>query len=297
MAGTSRRPRTMTRRPSGGGFGRSGRSGRMRPAWLTELLGRPHETRVGRVLGGIVRARAELTVITILLAGHLMLTTWTIQIAEHIGWVGVIARHTVITELVILVVLLVIPGTRRILSRRCWAVLDRHRIRACFIETRTMTPSGGLPFLLWSSPSPVGERIRVWLRAGLSVNDVTPLVSELAVACYAADARVEVSTRVSTYVIIEIIRRDPLTGRRLVRSNLADLLPEMSGEYADEAFRPLPDRATLPTPTPPAQHPTVTGTRGKKPSHRATTGETTGPTVRTAPSASGVGGTDVSDYV
>jgi hypothetical protein len=218
---------------------------------------------------------------------------------------GMSARQALVTETITVVVVVALPGTRA----RMWAVTSRHRVWKTLLETRTMTPNGAMPYLLWSSPSPVGERIRMWLPAGLSVNDIDQRVTPaLAAACYAREARVEVNTRFTHLVSILIVRRDPFTGKRL-EPLYAKRVPSTA---SDGAFAPLPERDTLPVPTPPAQHPTVTGAtsnawgrntqRGgaRTSPGRNTTGDTTTETTttpHTPPPVVGVGGMDVSDYV
>jgi hypothetical protein len=249
---------------------------------LTELLGRPRrESRALRVLGWLVRARAELTVAIFLVAGFLALRVPA----------GLSVHTALIIETSVIILVVVLPATRV----RMWAVTSRHRVLRCFIETRTMTPDGSMPYLLWSSPAPVGERIRAWLPAGLSVNDITQITEALAAACYAAEARVEVNRRFTHLVTILIVRRDPFTGKRLTPA-YAKQVTRTHGP--DKAFMPLPDRDTLPVPTPPAEHPTVIGAMARK-NRRTPTGRDTSTHTEpsTPPPVMGVGGMDVSDYV
>jgi len=261
---------------------------------LTEILGRPRrESGWVRALAWILRARAELAVFTVLVTSYMLLRVPG----------GLTAQWALITESTVVVLIAALPGTRA----RMWAVTSRHRVYKTLLETRTMTPSGAVPYLIWSSPSPLGERIRVWLPAGLSVNDIDPIQPALAAACYAADARVEVHRRFTHLVTIVIVRRDPFTGKRLEPA-YAKRIPTKG---SDGAFAPLPDRDTLPVPTPPAQHPTVAAFHGKNqertntraPNGRNTT-ETSAETSavtnnkpNTPPPVVGVGGMDVSDYV
>src|SRR2546423_8086964 len=114
-----------------------------------ELFTRPRQTLVVRIAGLLVRLRAELAVIVVVVTGHALLvgagmdTTW--------AW---------ITEATVILVIVAVPRSRRYVFRRCWAVMSRHRIRACLVNTRAMAPmtyNGKLPYLLWSRPSPIGE--------------------------------------------------------------------------------------------------------------------------------------------
>jgi len=252
---------------------------------LAELLAGPGTKSGWRyVLGMVIRARAELTVFTVLVAVYVLLRVPG----------GMSAQWALITESSVSCFLCLWRGTRA----RMWAVTSRHRVYKCMKETRTMTPSGAMPYLFWSSPSPVGERIRVWLPAGLSVNNLAVVVSELAAACYAVEARVEENERFSHLVVITIVRRDPFTGKRLTPAYRGNVPTKGS----DGAFTPLPDRSTLPVPTPPAQHPSVMAFQGKKghttsTSNGSATTTTTNNKPNTPPPVVGVGGTDVSDYV
>lgn len=256
---------------------------------LTELLGHPDRDWTRRVLGWIVRARAELTAIILLLTIHVALVKTT-------GWS---ATTVLITETSVIIILVCLPGTRA----RIWAVTSRHRIYTCMYRTRTMTPDGTLPYLYWASPSPVGERIRVWLPAGLSVSDLEQVTEAIAAACYAAEARVEQHRKYSHLVTITIVRRDPFTGKRVRPTFRTKVTTTGTGG----GFTPLPARDTLPVPTPPDQHPTVLAAKAAKAARDRSTssgGTRTGgtnPSTTTQPTdpppVVGVGGTDVSDYV
>lgn len=263
---------------------------------MTELLGHPERDLWRKIVGAVIRARAELAIIMTLLTVYVMLVKTT-------AW----SYTTVmIVETSSIVLLIVLPGVRA----RMWAVISRHRIWKCMYETRTMTPRGTMPYLLWARPSPVGERIRVWLPAGLSVNDLHQITEPLAAACFASEARVEESRQRTHLVVITIVRRDPYKKRLL--PNFTTLLTRKT--KTGETFTPLPDRDGLPVPpvpTSPAQHPTVTAAmKTAKTRDRATT--TASSTRASAagtnhpppdnpelapPTVVGVGGTDVSDYV
>jgi len=267
--------------------GSAGRQSRQQSrGLLAELLAGPDKHSGWRaVLGLVIRARAELTVITVLVTVFILLRTEG----------GMSAQWVVITESTVCGLACLVRGTRA----RMWAVSDRHRVYKCFKETRTMTPSGAMPHQFWSSPSPVGERIRVWLPAGLSVNNIDVILLELAAACYAVEARVEQNEKFSHLVVITIVRRDPFTGKRLS----PDYRGNVPTKGSDGAFAPLPDRSTLIVPTPPSEHPSVAAMQGKKghtngtSTNGATTKTTTNNKPNTPPPVVGVGGTDVSDYV
>jgi hypothetical protein len=256
---------------------------------LTELLGRPgHDALWRRLLGWFIRARAELTVITAVVIVHAVLVAQT-------GW-----THAVVwaVESSTVVVVMVVPVSRRYVTRRMWAVCSRHRIGTCMVQTRTMTPDGKIPLQAWARPSPIGERVQVWLRAGLSVNDLSQITEALAAACYAAEARVEVNRRFTHLAVITIVRRDPFTGKTLVRPKHTTGVPATG---RDDVFVPLPDRDTVHVPAqgqPTGQPGRTRRGTGKSRPAAATTATATATTPGTSsPTVVGVGGMDVSDYV
>ena len=248
MARTSRAPRSRGR-----GSPRTRTSAR---TGVIEVFTRPEHSLIVRLLGLITRLRAELTVLAIGLIARFW--AWP-RLNNRLG-------HTTALIIVTMLVLsiLVTPASRRAISRRWWSITTRHRMRACFVQTRTMTHNGKLPLLLWARPSPVGEKVRVWLPAGLSVKDLERehITAAIAAACWAADVRITVSRRQAALVIIDVIRRDPLTGGALTPQVIDTLDPTdpHHGFDADENDQtstrttgtvvPLPSRTTLPPPAP-----------------------------------------------
>ena len=307
MARTSRGARSRSR-----GSTRTRTSAR---TGVIEVFTRPESSLIVRLLGVVVRLRAELTVLTLLL------------LARFWAWPRLNVRlgHTMALILVTVLVLsiLVIPASRRFICRRWWSVTTRHRIRACFQQTRTMTHHGKLPYLVWSRPSPVGERVRVWLPAGLSVKDLEQVIPETAAACWAADVRITPNRRQAALVTVDVIRRDPLTGTAL-RPGVVDDLDSTGPAFPDDlddtfeatgtdgasgmggTVVPLPTRTSLPLPAPRDLPDTgTTGTTGKGQNGSRTRTRTTSASaedpVSTAtpgePPTTGFGGVDVSDYV
>jgi hypothetical protein len=120
------------------------------------------------------------------------------------------------------------PGSRRYVTRRGWAVMTRHRLRTTFVERRVMNYSGNVPLLLWSRPSVVGEQVLVVLRAGIDAHDLELAASFIAVSCLASDVRITPHRRLSAFVLVEVIRRDPLTGPAVV-SPLTRVAPAFHG--------------------------------------------------------------------
>jgi hypothetical protein len=76
---------------------------------------------------------------------------------------------------------------------------------------------------LWARPIPVGERVWLWLRPGLSLDVLQDRLDKIAVACWASAALAEAASRSNAaFVRLDIKRRDVLTGT--VTSPLLDLI-------------------------------------------------------------------------
>jgi hypothetical protein len=119
---------------------------------------------------------------------------------------------------------LAVRRSRRVLSALWWCGVVRHRLRVCFAEvirTANRLHPASAPLILLARPTPAGERVWVWLRPGLDLDDLDGKTNKIAVTCWAGEARVvRASARYAALIRIDVTRRDPLTG--LVRSPLAD---------------------------------------------------------------------------
>ena len=94
-----------------------------------------------------------------------------------------------------------------------WCLVTRHRIRTCFSEFIITNRTGSLPLILWACPTPVGERVWIWLRPGLCMDDLLDRLDKIAVACWATAAVAETaSPSNAAFVRVDIKRRDALTG-------------------------------------------------------------------------------------
>ena len=147
-------PRRTNSTRSSRGRGFRGTSG---PAGMFDLFLRPQRSLPARIVGLLIRLRVEIFLLAV------FVTVW-VQLTRHLPlwW----ARGVVVGTLI---VVLAVPASRRFVTARLWCVSSRHRVRAALLKSRyssSMTYDGKLPYLLWSRPSPVGERIRVWLPAG-----------------------------------------------------------------------------------------------------------------------------------
>lgn len=114
------------------------------------------------------------------------------------------------------------PPSRWLLAAVGGCLITRHRLHTALVELRLTSRAGRLPLLLWLGPTPVGERVRLWCRAGMSAEDLADETERLRSACFARDVRVTRDARWSALVTVDVIRRDPLGPDRTVRSPLAD---------------------------------------------------------------------------
>ena len=143
-----------------------------------------------------------------------------------------------------------LPWSRRFTVRRFWCVLSRHRFHRMCFEGRLHTRAGRVPPVLWARPTRVGERLFIWVRAGLAAEDFEQHTGELRTACYAREARVTRNAKWSQLVTIDIIRRDTLAATQKVGTPLTRLTAVYAEQLA-AATRPAePDPAATPVPVP-----------------------------------------------
>ncbi|WP_328426135.1 hypothetical protein OG470_04550 [Micromonospora sp. NBC_00389] len=216
--------------------------------------------------------------------GVLLLTAW-VQLANH--------TPTLVTLLVVALVVGVpaaIRPVRRQVKAWTWCLIVRHRLRVCFAQFIIANQSGSLPLILWARPTPVGERVWVYLRPGLSAKDLEGRLDKIAVTCHASTVLIErASENNAAYLRFDIKRREVLTAH--VGSPLVDVIDPAAPVSASPLTVPtaldLPDvdapTITLPTQGKPA---------GKKPA--ATTANGSKPA---ASSASSVPDDDTSDWI
>ena len=160
--------------------------------------------------GVIWRFRTEFSA---LLAGTTGI--WELARAVTLTWAMVI-----ITVLAVAVV--AVPPTRRMVVRRAWCVLSRHRIQKVCFETRMHTRSGRLPLVLRISPTEVGERALIWCRAGICAAALETHAPEIAAACYARQVRIEGHQRWAQLVQLNVVRRDTLAPHLVITPTLGD---------------------------------------------------------------------------
>ena len=141
---------------------------------------------------------------------------------------------------------------------------------------------------MWARPTPVGERVWIWLRPGLSLDDLQDRLDKIAVACWATTALAEAASRSNAaFVRMDIKRRDVLTGT--IPSPLLDMIK--SGAPASQR-----DTTEIPTaldlPQVPASE--VIATR-PTPLKRPDQPKMPAPASPQAPAASD--GSDISDWI
>jgi hypothetical protein len=188
------------------------RNHRNSPYVLDDLAVRMHRS----AAGVLWRFRTEAVIFALMGAGYAVLAHKVHLIPAAIVLVGLV------------LILAVLPWTRRFVTRRAWCVLARHRIQKVCFETRMHTRSGRLPLVLRITPTQVGERALIWCRAGICFEDFEAHTGELAAACYAREARIERSKRWAQIVTVNIVRRDTLAARTVVAPDLAPAVPKAS---------------------------------------------------------------------
>ena len=172
------------------------------------------------------------------------------------GWIELAEHTTLLYRLGAVVLIVGVPAAikpvRTRLHQVTWCLVTRHRIRTCFSEFIITNRTGSLPLILWARPTPVGERVWIWLRPGLALDDLQDRLDKIAVACWASTAVAEAASRSNAaFVRMDIKRRDALTGT--ITSPLLELInsgtPAAQRDPAD-----LPPRWTCPR-SPPAKSP------------------------------------------
>jgi hypothetical protein len=184
---------------------------------------------------------------------------WSIEIAAGVlvvgGWVAL--AHVATWQAGLAALLLAVsavlgpPRSRRFVSAWSWCLVVRHRLRLCFATlVRSQVRAiggrpGALPLLLWARPTPAGERVWLWLRPGLSLDDLEGKAGLIAVACIAKQVRVSAaSERYAALLRVDIARRDPLADE--VKSPLALLIPSLRKTEERQADTNVPVSPAVP---------------------------------------------------
>ncbi len=215
------------------------------------------------------------------------------------GWTA-LARHTTLPLRMLIVTILVgVPAAVMPINRRiralAWCLIVRHRLRTCFAQFIIANRTGSLPLILLARPTPVGERVWVYLRPGLAMGDLENRLDKIAVACHATQVMVDRAGSSAAFMRLDIKRREvlsdtvdsPLVGlvdhnqldttnvdRDLVDTDTTIMLPGNGStvptelDLPDVKLHPVKPTARVepvkPRPTPvPSPAPVVTGPSGE----------------------------------
>ena len=224
---------------------------------------------------------------------------WTPEILLSLtvvyGWTALATHTHPVVRFAILAVLVGVPAAIGPIRRRiiawAWCLIVRHRLRVCFAEFIIANQSGTLPLILLARPTPVGERVWIYLRPGLSLPDLEACLDKIVVACHAATVLIErASESTAAYLRVDIKRREVLTAD--VGSPLVGLVDPDTPTIP----RPVPDLPTaldLPDITPGA----VTGKTVRPTGLRTAPASAPMPAPAAVPAASANGGDDVADWI
>jgi hypothetical protein len=192
-------------------------------------------------------------------------------------------------------VVMAVRPVRRFLRNRVWCVITRHRIRACLTEMRTLNYSGNLPFIIGCFSTKTGEAVWLWMRPGLSAEDLENKAETIASACWARKAQIGRTDRNAALIRVDIDRRDPLAKTHITSPLLDDTSGMPEAAVADDALLAflIPENAPSdPTTEPPAKPATPAEGRTKTSKTKTTAAVNDSQTV-----ILGANGEDVSDYV
>jgi hypothetical protein len=109
---------------------------------------------------------------------------------------------------------------RRLLVGWVYVLFVRHRLRTALVQLGSRNRSGKLPWLVWWYPTPVGARVVLLLVAGMSAKQIEESADALAAACLARQVRVDTNRRMTAFVRVDVIRRDPLESGEPIGSRL-----------------------------------------------------------------------------
>jgi hypothetical protein len=206
-----------------------------------------------------------------------LLWWWSFEIGAGLalvyGWVALADATPALVTLAVMAPLVgiptAVPAVRRRLIAIGWCFVVRHRLRVCFSQFIIANKSGSLPLILWARRTPVGERVWVYLRPGLSLAKLQPRLDEIAVTCGASSVLVELASesKRAAYLRFDIKRREVLTAK--VNSPLPGMVATDDTEVPPPAPTVVPTALDLPDvpadPTPLAAARSATSHNGKKP--------------------------------
>jgi hypothetical protein len=206
------------------------------------------------------------------------------------GWAELATHTNTVLRLMATVVIVGVPAILRPVRARIIAVaycfITRHRLRVCFNEFIITNRTGSLPLILLARPTPVGARVWIWLRPGLSVDDLQNRLDKIAAACWADAVTVERASDTNAALVRLDIKRRQVLGGTIV-SPLVDLV---------DPGAPATERDTAPAPTDLDLTDITAASVTTTPVKRENTKPAKRPVTEPAPAAA-VGGEDVSDWI
>lgn len=96
--------------------------------------------------------------------------------------------------------------TREYCVDRTWCLVTPHRVRVGCAYASIYGWRGKIPFVYRATREPWGERVRVWCRAGTSVEDSLAAEDQLAAACWAAFVVIGCDPDRSQRVTVDVVR-------------------------------------------------------------------------------------------
>jgi hypothetical protein len=135
---------------------------------------------------------------------------------------------------VITLAVLGLPPTRHWVLNRAWCIITAHRVRVGCAEAMIYSSRGKIPIILWTAHQPFGERVLIWCRAGISVDDFITNRVILTSACWAQDVAVLPDMRHPHLVTLNVIRRPPYNVTSVPERNRATDPPDWSAWPGDE---------------------------------------------------------------
>jgi hypothetical protein len=161
---------------------------------------------------------------------------WAFEITLGSALLGLYHLLTTVTSVTVALIVMLLavggpflfPPARHRLVALAWCAITRHRLRLCFTEFikgdgAAAGSEGRLPFILISRPTPAGERVWIWLRAGFSFSDLEGRYDKIAVATWATEVLASRSTKWAALVQVDITRRNTLA--TTIASPLTNLIP------------------------------------------------------------------------
>ncbi|GAA2414557.1 hypothetical protein GCM10010404_85850 [Nonomuraea africana] len=240
--------------------------------YLPPLAAVPVGLVAGTLVGGLVAGVVAIWPVLRVIWWWLPETTLTLLLVG--GWWALAERtNPIITGVVyalVIGIVAAVPVLRHLMVALAWCLIVRHRLRTCFNAFVHTDRHGHLPFIGWAKPIPVGERVWVWLRPGLSAAQLETQLDRIAVACWATSVTVtKASTSNSARIRLDIKRRDVLGA--VIGSPLTDELPTIIPADTTSSSRSaftVPDQLDLvdvPEPDDPPSGPRPNRRNGRTP--------------------------------